>query len=379
TQNFIPFFTGHINWISSPSLHFWYLYIRFPRTQTIFCWPELVYTNDIPTVSKRLEVVILSSGTDYFTNKEADGHALYQQIKNRWPYVNKPKEQELELRKFALPYYEGFNKEENRWWLGIYRRDELFAVPFLTELCSICTETKIGQLYTTPWKSLIIKGIESRHREAWDYVLGQYRINVRHAANELNWQVEDGDEDGLLVKRHVIRHFDKEDVRTYGLSFAVQTKPTSSLFGSVIIRKQSTKNPHRLKSLERFDILYTKDFNPNSSELELFRENVEKEHLGTYLVALCKHYYQRGKPKPLLPVTEKNSVAQPAAQLLSKIVYQCKHCLTVYDEQVGDEENGIAAGTSFQDLPSSYNCPLCDADKGDFRAIEERRLKTQTL
>ncbi|MBD0288954.1 MAG: rubredoxin, partial [Flavisolibacter sp.] len=377
TQSFVPFFNGHINWVSSPSLHFWYLYIRFPRTQKLYCWPDLVYTNDIPTVSKKVEQVIFSSGTQYFANKEADGDALYQQVKSKLSYVCKNKEQELKLHNFSLPYYEGFNKEENKWWLGIYRRDELFPASFLIDLCIICTETKIGQIYTTPWKSLIIKGTESPHRELWDYVLGQYRINVRHAANELNWQVED--EEGLLVKRHIIRHFDKEDVRTYGLCFAVQTKPTSSLFGSVIIRKQSTKNPHRLKSLERFDILYTKDFNPNESEVELFRENVEKEHLGTYLVALCKHYYQREKPKPLLPLTEKNNASQSATQPPSKIVYQCKHCFTVYDEQVGDEENGIAAGTSFRDLPSSYHCPLCDADKADFKAIEERRLKTQAL
>src|SRR3712207_8245214 len=83
--------------------------------------------------------------------------------------------------------------------------------------------------YWRDWSSdvcssdLIIKGIQTSHRNLWDYTLGRYRINVRHAANELNWQVEDYDEEGLMLKRHIIRHFDKEDVRTYGLSFAVQT------------------------------------------------------------------------------------------------------------------------------------------------------------
>ena len=65
------------------------------------------------------------------------------------------------------------------------------------------------------------------------YVLGKYRINVRHAANELNWQVEDNCESGLQIKRQIIRYFDKEDVRTYGLSFAVKTRRFSSMFGSV--------------------------------------------------------------------------------------------------------------------------------------------------
>ena len=98
-------------------------------------------------------------------------------------------------------------------------------------------QTKIGEIYITSWKSLIIKGIDPQHRYLWDAVLGRFRINVRHAANELNWQVEDHCEDGLILKRHVIRHFDKEDVRTYGLCFAVKTKPASTVPGSVIIRR----------------------------------------------------------------------------------------------------------------------------------------------
>ena len=101
-------------------------------------------------------------------------------------------------------------------------------------------------------------------------------------------QVEDSSEEGLILKRHIIRHFDKEDVRTYGLSFAVETQPSSSLFGSVIIRRQQNKNHGRLKSAERFDIVYNPHFNPNSADRILFRTAVEKDHIGTYLVSLCK-------------------------------------------------------------------------------------------
>ncbi|MEJ7769827.1 MAG: hypothetical protein WKF89_18555, partial [Chitinophagaceae bacterium] len=56
-------------------------------------------------------------------------------------------------------YYEGFNKEGEAYWLEIYRRNELLPVNFLADLCDICLQTRIGQLYATPWKSSIIKGI----------------------------------------------------------------------------------------------------------------------------------------------------------------------------------------------------------------------------
>jgi hypothetical protein len=49
-----------------------------------------------------------------------------------------------------VPYYEGFNRYGNKNWLGIYRREELFPLPFLKAVSLICLQTKIGQLYTTP-------------------------------------------------------------------------------------------------------------------------------------------------------------------------------------------------------------------------------------
>jgi hypothetical protein len=257
------------------------------------------------------------------------GKNYLQYLKQAIVYIGKPIETELVLPKFYLPYYEGFNKIDNNYWLGIYRRDEMFPVSFLLDVCDICLETKIGQLYTTPWKSIIVKGIEQTNRILWDRVLGKYRINVRHAANELNWQVGDTGEEGLILKRHIVRYFDKEDVRTYGLSFAVQIYASSSMFGSVIIRKQQNKNPHKLKSLERFDILYNPDFNPNSGELIMYRDGVEKDHIGTYLVSLCKLFYEQESKRHALQNVSTQTVLHNVTAKSVKILHQCKHCFTV--------------------------------------------------
>ena len=378
-QAFVPFFTGNINWISSSSQHFWHLYIRFPKTQKIYQWPELVYTNDIATLSEIIEQAIFVDRDSYFGNEFADGTTLFNHASSVTTYISKKAEQQLSLPDFSLPYYEGFNRHGNQYWLGIYRRDEMFPVAFLKEICSICIETKIGQFYTTPWKSIIIKGIEHAHRKLWDYALGKSRINVRHAANELNWQVEDNTEEGLSLKRHVIRFFDKEDVRTYGLCFAVQTKLSSGMFGSIVIRKCQVKNPHRLKALERFDILYKSDFNPNSSRLVLFRDNVEKNHIGTYLISLCKLFYDSEKHKLADGVKQlKESRQVTPHQPAGKKMHQCSHCFSIYDATAGEPENNIPPGTAFEDLPSTYCCPLCEAPKEDFTEVEEQHLQLKT-
>lgn len=49
--------------------------------------------------------------------------------------------------------------------------------------------------------------------------------------------------------------------------------------------------------------------------------------------------------------------------------YRCDVCGYVYDPAVGEPAAGIAAGTSFEDLPDDYECPVCGAAKDDFSAV----------
>ena len=51
--------------------------------------------------------------------------------------------------------------------------------------------------------------------------------------------------------------------------------------------------------------------------------------------------------------------------------YLCKLCGYVYDPEQGDPGSGIEAGTSFEDLPEDWCCPLCGAGKDQFMKIEE--------
>ena len=50
--------------------------------------------------------------------------------------------------------------------------------------------------------------------------------------------------------------------------------------------------------------------------------------------------------------------------------YICTVCDYVYDPELGDPENGIEPGTSFEDLPEDWVCPLCGVGKEDFEPYE---------
>ena len=53
-------------------------------------------------------------------------------------------------------------------------------------------------------------------------------------------------------------------------------------------------------------------------------------------------------------------------------IYVCQLCGYEYDEKVGEPENGICAGTDFEDLPDDYTCPLCGAGKEDFEKLPDQ-------
>ncbi|MBQ3069513.1 MAG: rubredoxin [Clostridia bacterium] len=46
--------------------------------------------------------------------------------------------------------------------------------------------------------------------------------------------------------------------------------------------------------------------------------------------------------------------------------YVCDVCGYTYDPAVGDPDNGIAPGTSFEELPEDWVCPLCGVGKDMF-------------
>lgn len=359
-QTFVPFFTGNLNFISSDISNFWYLYVRFPKTNILYCWPSLIYSEDIPGISKLIETEILGNPKLFYDQFVIDGGLLHKMISTKNGFLIQPYTHTLQLPEFHLPFYEGFNKySNNKLWLGIYRRTELFPIDFLKDICSLCLDTRIGQLYTTPWKSIVIKGIDQADRKAWGAILNRYRINVRHAANELNWQVEELCEEGLNLKRQLVKEFEEADTRTYRLCFAVKTKRKSGLFGSVIINKQHEGK----KGTVLFEILHTRDFNPNSKDFVLFKRNVTIQDISLSLAQLCDQFYElqniEGQQQNQLPASAEVNAPY------HNHVYQCKNCLTLYDEVYGDAVNNIVPGTKFETI-ENYDCPTCDAPKQDF-------------
>ena len=47
----------------------------------------------------------------------------------------------------------------------------------------------------------------------------------------------------------------------------------------------------------------------------------------------------------------------------------CEICGYEYDPAIGDPDNGIPAGTAWEDVADDFKCPLCGAVKNMFKAL----------
>ena len=50
--------------------------------------------------------------------------------------------------------------------------------------------------------------------------------------------------------------------------------------------------------------------------------------------------------------------------------WMCLICGWIYDEAEGSPEHGIAPGTKWEDVPITWSCPECGAQKSDFEMVQ---------
>jgi rubredoxin len=363
-QSFSPFFSGHLNYIASPTPNFWYLYVRIPGSNSLVSFRRLVFSNEIAKISQFLEEQIL-------LQQKTEGKEIENLLENLPIAVSAPIETALVPARFTLPYYEGFNRYGKKTWLGIYRRNESFPIDFLMKICTLCQETKIGEICLTPFKSLIIKGIQETDRWKWSNVLSEFNINVRHAANELNWQIEDDSDTALQLKSDLVRGFDAIDLRTFGLCFGIKTRPGTEVYASIMLMKRRFRLFNLIPLYSVYDISYTEDFNPNGRTKKYFAQGVWRFNVDEQLRRCVLKYNAMIAENQVKAAGLKDDHTTEELQTpTTKTVHQCPDCFTIYDADFGDLLNNIPAGVAFEDLPADYCCSTCESEKKNFKALK---------
>lgn len=358
-QQLVPLYNGHINFIASESEDYWYLNLKLPNWKTEVGFPVLIYSWDIPKIAEAIEE---------FYEETTDINLLFDLINEKIETNSRTIEKTLVVPFHPFPYYEGMNKLDiNDYWLGLYWRNNEYDLAFLEEFCDFCLESRVGKICITPWKSFIIKGINKKYKLNLEKLLGKKGINVRHSSLELNWHLPVDDKEALELKKFIVRNFDQNDISTYGLNFSIyESENNETYFTSAVIEKNQVSTIIKeFQVRPTYNVLYCKNFNPNTREYLIYAQNVDKMELPGLLMELSKLYFEK------LGEEEADSDEKlNKAPKIEKEVYQCNECLTVYDSNYGDLNFNIEAGTPFKNLPSDYKCSVCDASKKAYKLVK---------
>ncbi len=357
-QQMVSLFSGDLNFIASSQEDYWYLFLKLPGWEEVF-YPVLIFTWDIAKVAQEIENIY---------KKVNNVDELFQFLNESIDTNNRTIEKPLSVGFKPFPYYEGMNKMGiNQYWLGLYWRNNKYDLKFLKALCEFCIEYRIGKICLTPWKSFIIKGIPKECKLTLEKLLGQFGINVRHSALELNWHLPVGSQKALDLKKFLVMNFDQNDISTYGMTFSISIRRKQKrYFTSVVI--EENKTPEAVKDFvvrPTYNVLYAKNFNPNTRQYIVYAQDIDQMDLPGILLELTKTYFQNlgeGDEESFAGITSKKEKTEIE-------VFQCQECQTIYDPLVGDPVSAIPAGTKFSELPESYHCALCETPKDSFEKM----------
>jgi rubredoxin len=366
-QSMLPLFTGDLNFIASPHINYWYLYIKLKGKLTI--WPVLVDGAEIAELVKVTEIINKEHPEIRFSELE---ERIYNFKTWNFRIIDIP----LQASDFRFPYYEGFHaQKEEKFWLGIYMRDNKWPIKFMDVLSGLCMQTNNNSICLTSWKSVLIKNIAEKDIPLWEALLGTFGINTGHSSVELHWQLPDLDQEAYDLKKFICRSFDEQGLRTEGLVFGIKSE-NSALASSVLIERKARLEIGSLRLFKHYTITYKKNFDINSEEDIVFATYVLKENIPGALVYLSELYYKslnKSFKDYQETVVVKNAVRTESAKK-EELLYQCKECLTIYDPSAGEALSGINQGTEFQLLPADFRCSLCDASKASYVPINRKNF-----
>ncbi|MEW4925737.1 rubredoxin domain-containing protein [Algibacter sp. 2305UL17-15] len=354
-QRLVPLFTGNVNFIASEHEDYWYLYLRLPGWEKTKMYPALIYSWDMDKIELAIENILIEEPESI--------DMVFDLVSDAVDTNNRTVDKPLEVPFYPFPYYEGMNRiGPDRYWLGLYWRNNRYDIPFLKAMCELCSENKIGKISITPWKSFIVKGIPLHSKLKWEKLLGKFGINVRHSMLEMNWHVPVNDKDALSLKKYLVTNFDQNDISTYGLTFGITSYNSDTYnFTSIVIEKNrqpEVKGNFIIR--DTYNLLYAKNFDPNTRQYIMHVQDVDKVELPGLLMELSKLYFEQ------LGDEKEEENVQVSNTETTEEVYQCSECMTVYNETYGDITQNIPPNTPFESLASNYECSLCEAPKSSF-------------
>ncbi len=149
-QSLFPLFSGQLNFITANTEGYWHLVLNVSNTRQLL--PFLLRSNQVPQV---IALIDANTRPGALLDNEQIMALLARQL-------NIDRQQPaLELHSRYLNDHEGFQQMKNgKFALNIFSNHKKWDTKFLCELCDMADRQRLGRIYLTSGRLLLIKHIE---------------------------------------------------------------------------------------------------------------------------------------------------------------------------------------------------------------------------
>ena len=382
-QSFIPHLCSELNFIASETEDYWYLYIRYGQvTSPPVLWPFLIGGPCLAQFARSL-------ADDLVSGCDLQKCVVQYSQDTRWQMmiVNCS----VEKAHAALPRYEGFiSYGQNLHALGIVRADQTFDLLMVEQMLKLMQHQNITDLYTTPWGSLLIKGIHEENIPVWNRLLCLHHCDVGLSYGHLNWLIQTKDFARLpLIKlrSRLAQNLQDNNLRTWGLTFALVDDSVwldMPCFASIIVLAQNNSSWLGLSKRARYSLWSVQPDQFSTHQYTCVAAQLDEQQLATQLVEVVDKYQKNiglSRQKSIfvpfvMPLffEVKNSDAEHGSYSKTPAknngVFLCRYCETEYHEDMGEPSQNVAPHTPFTQLTNDFHCPVCEHGKSAFDSLQ---------
>jgi len=327
-QRFLPLLCGTINFIAAPREEQWETVLVFPGSAPLAA-PGPVRGKDLAAVARRLEAVLQRRDAESFLRhggmEDVVGGLLTENAMDTPP----------PLARYRAPAMACEWVQPPGGW----------AAKLIEDLCIIAVKFGVSTVGATPWRTLILGGLDEAGRDGVERVC----LNHRHAPNANPWRQR------LLVSSGLE---EAADELTRRLHAACPVNPGVSIAMAQLAGAQGDVHytvqplPRRLMRARYYRLLASSRENVREG---MPREIVQSAPLNVLADALLRDLEHEGST-----VTMSSASTAPRPEPTSA-ERRCSECASEYNEELGDAFGGVMPGTRFAALPAGWCCPVCGA------------------
>ena len=298
-QDLLPLTSGLVNFLAADEVDSWRIAIaadhhprrgaRAPGRHDRVTLPYLVPSEYVAEAVRAAEETVVDTGAESSRLSEDLAHAIRARLGTR--LVGADAGQRLPPPEYGD--YEGVHPMQSGsgYWIGMSAGTRPFRHRFLEQLCMRAAQQGIGAVFTTCWRSLVLKNVAPEHLPEWRMLLGRHGVRVRHADAALHWQVCERLPEARELAGTMIARLSRRSIVTSGLSFAVTDDPTRH---EVAVAIQPLADERSLLSglRRRYAVRHREGFDRHNPGWLTFARRLRERDLAPALADLTRRFYR---------------------------------------------------------------------------------------